>query len=169
MQSRATITSEIASSFPTNNVKYITAQFLRTFQEIMSSSKFNLIDDDLGDIQFSRPDFQAGNALDAIIDLAQLARPIFYVDIQISGGIASLVSTNFPGLTISSGYTSNKVTINFPSVSAATGASIRKETWMWSVSDTAVVARIDDQGGTTNPFRFIFYQDIPSTSYLISP
>jgi hypothetical protein len=165
MQSRATITSEIVSSFPTNNIKYITAQFLRTFQEIMSSSKFNLVDDDLSDIQFSRPDFQAGNALDAIIDLAQLARPIFYVDLKIFEDSATLVSTNFPGLTVS-GF-GDKVTLNFPSVFAATGASIRKDEFMRSVSDTQIVFEKSNRVYNTY-FRFTFYQDIPATSYLIS-
>lgn len=170
MQSRATITSEIASSFPTNNTKYITAQFLRTFQEIVNSSKFNLVDDNLSDIQFSRPDFQAGNALDAIIDLAQLARPIFYVDFKLPNFIdADLMGTNFTGLTINrSGST---LAIDFPSVFAASGgASIKKDWWHRSVTDTQILIDIDNMTFTTGiTYRFVFYQAIPTASYLIQP
>lgn len=50
MESRATITQEINATFPDNNQKFITAEKVRAFMDIMNDSKFNLIDDSLGDI-----------------------------------------------------------------------------------------------------------------------
>lgn len=50
MESRATITQGINATFPDNNQKFITAEKVRAFMDIMNDSKFNLIDDSLGDI-----------------------------------------------------------------------------------------------------------------------
>ena len=164
MQSRATISSEITSSFPTNAVKYITAQFLRAFQEIINYSFFNLVDDNLSNIQFSRPDFQAGNALEAVVDLAQMSRPIFWIEISSSGAFISLDDTNHPDITTAGGGSNHA--LNFNSIYTATGANIRKEYWMVSLTDTRIEVSSEFLGST--PRRFYLYQDIPETSYLIN-
>ena len=53
MEGRQTIAELINSSFPDNNQKLITASGLRTFLEILCDSKFNLADDDIGELEIS--------------------------------------------------------------------------------------------------------------------
>lgn len=47
MESRSTITTEINATYPDNNEKFITAEKVRVFMDIINASKFNLVDDDL--------------------------------------------------------------------------------------------------------------------------
>lgn len=52
MENRTTITEEINATFPTNNQKFITAEKVRAFMDIINDSKFNLAEDTLKDIVY---------------------------------------------------------------------------------------------------------------------
>lgn len=50
MENRATITEAINRTFIDNNQKFITAEKVRAFMDIINDSKFNLVDDDISKI-----------------------------------------------------------------------------------------------------------------------
>jgi len=68
-KNRADMAIEYNALFPTNNAKLISAARLRTHQETIKDSQFNLIDDDAFDINFANGDFLATNLGDAILEV----------------------------------------------------------------------------------------------------
>lgn len=118
MESRATITTEINATFPDNNSKFITAEKVRAFMDIINASKFNLVDDELGNLIVDTVNnltlnqvlnqiyTEVNNNTDLINDSSV---PLFYIEFRVydsNGGnpisyVADLVSTNATGVSVS--------------------------------------------------------------------
>lgn len=180
MQGRATISNENQSSFPTNNTKFITAEFLRTFQELINSSKFNLVDDNLSNIQFSETNFSATNALEAVLELYTINAPLFYVDMNFSYfppsnfGSGQILYSVTGSSNSSSGSGSTSVgigtplaTINFSNINTQTGFSIRGEEYIHipSLTDTSLRIIIpnfygDESSSASTQRRYYFYPEL---------
>lgn len=170
MQNRATISSEIASSFPTNNAKFITAEFLRSFQEIINQSKFNLVDDTLSNINFNNADFTAGNAYNAVTELSRLSRPIFYVDLQYSGGVdVAITGTNHPNVSTPGVWAGQGPVLTISDIFVDTGKTIRPDIWIQSLglTNTNIPLIVIGNPASLHTTRYYFYEDFIASDFTI--
>jgi hypothetical protein len=100
---RIDISVDINNSFPTNNIKAITATILRAFEETMKDSHFNLIDDDAYDIFFSDAGLVSTNIGDALVEVNGNVSSVL-----INGGvyIGDLEGPPSGNITVTGGFTS---------------------------------------------------------------
>lgn len=138
MLGRAAIETEIQSSFPTNNSKFISAAIMRAFQQIMKDSYFNLIDDSLDSVPISLPDLVATDASGAFAEILQIInrmRPMFFVRFDIarngSGGLTvSNLTSNNPSLVLTTSPFANAsnpvLRFEYDNVFTTIGFGIRK-------------------------------------------
>lgn len=158
MEGRASITTEIDTSFPDNNSKFITALLMREFQEVINISKFNLVDDDMFDINFSDANFNSTNAGDALVEIYDLTiggnnlsygtLPLFYVEFDITTTSSGLVHTL-------NSFTSNNATVAVAQSNPGNAADI------WTISYTETY-------DTTSQIGKFVYDNILQDSYYVA-